>query len=92
MQTAFVLGFPVIVILLIVARLKLKPLTSYMTIVGLGILSSFIVEFVFCSVLKTQCEPDALNVVGIFFHSFYVIAICSIIYAVMPRKFKQKLR
>ena len=89
MQTAFIIGLPVIVILLFVTMLKLKPLSSYMAIVGLGGLSSFIVDFIFCSVLKTQCEPDALNAVGLFFHSLYVIVICSVIYAIMPRKFKQ---
>jgi predicted membrane channel-forming protein YqfA (hemolysin III family) len=92
MQTAFIIGLPVIVILLIVTMLKLKPLSSYISIIGLGVLSSFIVEFVFCSVLKIQCEPDALNAVGLFFHSLFVIAICSVIYAIMPLNFKRASR
>lgn len=57
---------------------------------GLGVLSSFVVEFFFCSGLQTQCEADALNMVGFFFHSFYVIAICSVFYAIMPHASKQK--
>tara|TARA_B100001063_G_C16634928_1_gene487834 strand:- start:288 stop:653 length:366 start_codon:yes stop_codon:yes gene_type:complete len=44
----------------------------------------------FCSGLQTQCEADALNMVGFFFHSFYVIAICSVFYAIMPHVSKQK--
>ncbi|GEM_PF-460785 len=80
MPDTVIIGMPVIVILLLVAMLRLKPLSSYMAIVGLGVLSSFIVEFVFCSALKTQCEPDPLNAVGLFFHSVYVIVICSVIY------------
>jgi len=48
------------------------------------------VEFFFCSGLQTQCEADALNMVGFFFHSFYVIAICSVFYAIMPHASKQK--
>ena len=60
-----------------------------MAIVGLGVLSSFAVEFFFCSVLKTQCESDALNAVGLLFLSLYVIVISAVIYAILPRKFKK---
>ncbi|AGP84383.1 hypothetical protein I607_02865 [Alteromonas mediterranea U4] len=88
MQIALVTGIPVIVILLIVISLKLNALFSYLTIVGLGIASSFTVEYVFCSVLKTQCEPDPLNSIGLLFHSLLIIVICSVIYALMPRRFK----
>ena len=78
MQTPLIIVIPVVVVLLIIGILKLKPLFSYMAIFGLGVLSSFVVEFFFCSGLQTQCEADALNMVGFFFHSFYVIAICSV--------------
>ena len=90
MQTALIIVIPVVVVLLIIGILKLKPLFSYMAIFGLGVLSSFVVEFFFCSGLQTQCEADALNMVGFFFHSFYVIAICSVFYASMPHVSKQK--
>lgn len=92
MQTAFIIGLPAIVILLLITTLKLKPLFSYMAIVGLGVLSSFVVDFFFCSVLKTQCEPDPLNAVGLIFHSFYVIVICTVIYTILPRKLKHTAR
>lgn len=89
MQSELIIGISVIVILLLVIMLRLKPLSSYMAIVGLGVLSSFIVDFMFCSVLQTQCEPDPLNAVGLFFNSLYVIVICSVIFALLPRRFKK---
>ncbi len=49
MQTALIIVIPVVVVLLIIGILKLKPLFSYMAIFGLGVLSSFVVEFFFCS-------------------------------------------
>ena len=90
MQTALIIGLPVLIILLLVTMLKFKPIFSYMAIVGLGVLSSFVVEFLFCSVIKTQCEPDPLNAVGLIFHSLYVIVICAIIYTTLPRKLKKR--
>ena len=92
MQTALIIGLPAILILLLIAMLKLKPLFSYLAIIGLGVFSSFVVELFFCSVLKTQCEPDPLNAVGLIFHSFYVIVICAVIYTILPRKLKQTAR
>lgn len=89
MQIDVIIGISVIVILLLVTMLRLKPLSSYMAIVGLGVLSSFIVEFMFCSVFQTQCEPDPLNAVGLFFYSLQVIVICSVIFALLPRRFKK---
>ena len=88
MQTLLIMGVPVIVILLVIVPLKLRELFSYFAIVGLAVMSTFTVEFIFCSVLKTQCEPDALNSVGLIIHSFIVITICSVIYAIMPSRFK----
>lgn len=89
MQTLLIMGVPVIVILLVIVTLKLRELLSYLTIVGLGVISTLTVEFLFCSVLKTQCEPDPLNSVGLIIHSFIVITICSVIYAIMPNRFKK---
>jgi hypothetical protein len=89
MQTLLIMGVPVIVILLVIVTLKLRELFSYLAIVGLAVMSTFTVEFLFCSVLKTQCEPDPLNSVGLIIHSFIVITICSVIYAIMPSRFKK---
>ena len=47
MQTALIIVIPVVVVLLIIGILKLKPLFSYMAIFGLGVLSSFVVDFFF---------------------------------------------
>lgn len=90
MQTVFVVGLPVIIVLAIVITVKLNELLSYLLIAALGIGSSFIVEWIFCSVLNTQCEADPLNVLGVFFHAFYAVSLCSVIYAVMPAKLKHR--
>ncbi len=52
MQTALIIVIPVVVVLLIIGILKLKPLFSYMAIFGLGLLSSFVVEFFFALACK----------------------------------------
>lgn len=89
MQIALILGLPVLVILLIVLKLKLNQLFSYVLIAGFGIVSTYTVEFVFCSILKTQCEPDPLNLIGFILHSFYVIVISWVIYTILPGRFKK---
>lgn len=83
MQTALIVGLPVLIILLIVLKLKFNRLFSYILIAGLGIGSSLSMEFIFCSILKTHCELDPLNQLGLIFHSLYVTVISWFIYSII---------
>lgn len=82
MQTTVIMGLPVLIILLVVLQLKLNRFFIYILIAGLGIGSSLSMEFIFCSILKTQCAPDPLNQLGLMLHSFYVTVISWVIYTI----------
>ncbi|WP_215399513.1 hypothetical protein [Rheinheimera oceanensis] len=90
MTTILVIGLPVLTILSIVISLKLKALFSFLLIFALGMISPFIVDFVYCSVLSNECKPDALEAVGFLFLAIYVIIISSAIYAFILNKIKQR--
>jgi len=73
MDFALNLGLPILVIVVISQLLELRLFYSLVLIVALGFISSEIVDYIYCSVLETQCELDALNSVGKFIHSSIVI-------------------
>jgi len=89
MAIVLIIGIPVFIILSIIIQLKLRGLFSYLIILAMGGLAPFIVDFIYCSVLDNECKPDALSALGIIFHSFYIIIICSVIYVNMPNRFKR---
>jgi len=89
MTTALVIGLPVIVIVAVALFLNLSFLKSFFIILVLAICSTIAVNFTFCSILKTQCEPDSLNAVGYFFHALYVVVISSVIYALLEHWFRK---
>lgn len=92
MIIALAIGLPVIIIVSVVLFLKLSFLKSFLTIVLLAICSTMVVNFVYCSILQTQCESDALNAAGYFFHALCVVVISSVIYGFLRRWFKKNLR
>lgn len=89
MTTALVIGLPVLVIVTVALFLKLSFLKSVLIMVTLAICSTVIVDFVFCSILQTQCEPDALNAVGYFFHALLVVVISLVIYSLLRHWFQR---
>jgi hypothetical protein len=92
MTTLLVIGLPVLVILLIVASLKLKAGFNFLLIFILGLASPFGVDFVYCAILNNECKPDALEAVGFYFLAIYVIAISSVIYALILNTAKRKIK
>lgn len=90
MTTILIIGLPVLAILSIVIALKLKALFSFLLIIGLGVASPFVVDFVYCSALNNECKPDALEAVGFIMIGIYVIIISSVIYGLIPKKIKQR--
>jgi hypothetical protein len=68
MDLFLTLGLPIIVIVGFLRLLKVKWPVAILLIFGLTAFSTFIVDFTYCEILKTKCETDALNAVGIFFH------------------------
>lgn len=73
------LGLPIIIIVGFIRLFKVKWPFALSIIIGLSAFSTFIVDFTYCEILKTQCEPDALNIVGYFFHWLLVSAIASVL-------------
>ncbi len=55
----------------------------------LAISSTFAIDYIYCNVIQTQCEPDALAAVGYFFHVLLVF-IFSIVFEFVFTKFLQK--
>jgi len=88
MTKILVIGFPVLIVLSIVISLKLKVWLSFFLIFVLGVASPFVVDFVYCTVLKNECKPDALEAVGFFVLALSVIVICSVIYGFIQDKVK----
>ena len=88
MTTILVIGFPVLIVLSIVILLKLKVWLSFLLIFVLGVASPFVVDFVYCTVLKNECKPDVLEAVGFFVLALSVIVICSVIYGFIRDKVK----
>lgn len=86
MMLLITLGIPVVVILFVAFAVKLKSPYNYLLIVILAVCSTFIVDFIFCSVLKSQCEADALSAVAFVTHPALVCVITVIIYKVISEK------
>ena len=89
MTTILVIGLPVLIVLSIVISLKLRVWLSFLLIFVLGVASPFVVDFFYCSILKNECKPDALEAVGFFLLAIYVIVISSMIYGFILKKVKQ---
>jgi len=93
MQGAILVLIPAILISLGVSAIKFKYFGSSLfsqflgdripikliVILILAILSTFIIDYIYCNVIQTQCEPDALAAVGYFFHAIFVF-ITSIVF------------
>lgn len=90
MTSLLTIVLPVLIILLIVIPLKLRAIFSFLLIITLSVCSPFIVNFVYCSVLSYECQPDALKAAGYLLLTLYVIVISSVIYIVLPKKLKHK--
>ena len=80
----------VVLIVAIVTLIKQRDAIAYSVIVALSILSTFIVDFIYCSVLQTMCEPDALNAVGYLIFTFMVMVPSGVIYALLTEFLKNK--
>jgi len=86
MQGVTLVLIPAVIISLGVSVAKLKCLSFPMfqqflegripikliVIFILAISSTFIVDYIYCNVIQTQCKPDALAAVGYFFHAVLV--------------------
>lgn len=85
-----VVGFPTLIILGLVTTIKLNSMFSYLAIFLLGIISTYVVDYTYCNILEFECKPDPLNALGEIIHSVMVIVISSIIYALLPKKYKKR--
>lgn len=83
-------AIPVILIGIIIAYLKPKPLLAYLLIFVFGMLPPAFLHVFYCAILETRCEPEALSAVGYVIYSITVIAPSMIIYAFMPTRFKTR--
>ncbi len=83
-------GIPALVILGLVTIIKLNSIFSYVLIILLGILSTYVLNYTYCNILGFECKPDSLNALGEIIHSGLVIVISSIIYALLPKKYKKR--
>ena len=86
MMLLITLGIPVVVILFVAFAVKLKSPYNYLLIATLSVCSTFVLDFVSCSVIRTQCEPDALSAVAFVTHPVSVCFITVIIYKVISEK------
>ncbi|GAB5387009.1 MAG: hypothetical protein Alis3KO_41320 [Aliiglaciecola sp.] len=64
---------PIIAIIVICQLLHLRFVYTLVLVIVLGFISTEIVDYIYCSVLKPECEPEALKRAGMFFHSCIVI-------------------
>lgn len=92
MNTILVLAGPVIAIVTLVTLLRLRLLYSYLAIFLLGLLSPFAMDFLFCVVLTTACEPDALKLVAYVTMPLCVIPLSAVVFTLLPDRFKQKAK
>ncbi len=89
MSFLLIVGIPTLIIIGLVVTLKLNSILAYFTIILLGILSTYAVDYTYCNILGFECKPDPLNALGEIIHSVLVIIFCSIIYTVLPNKYKK---
>jgi hypothetical protein len=68
MDLFLTLGIPAIIVTVLLRLFKLKWPFALLIIFGLSALSTYTVNFIYCELLNTKCELDALNAVGYFFH------------------------
>lgn len=90
MNPFFMIAIPVLLIVALVTLIKQRDLIAYSVIIVLSILTTVIVDFIYCSILQTKCEPDALNAVGHLFFTLLVMVSSSIIYALLSSFLKNK--
>ena len=83
-------AIPVILIVALVTLIKQRNAIAYSVIIALSILSTVIVDFIYCSILQTMCEPDALNAVGYLIFTFMVMVPSSVIYALLSEFLKNR--
>ena len=83
MNPFLMVAIPVVLIVALVTLIKQRDSIAYSVIIALSILATFVVDFIYCSVLQTKCEPDALNAVGYYFYTFMVMAPSGVIYALL---------
>ena len=89
MTSILIIVAPVFIILSIIIQLKLSERSSYLLIVLMGALTPILVDFYYCSMAGEQCKTDAFLTIGFIFLASYIITLCSVIYAVMPDRFKR---
>jgi hypothetical protein len=90
MELFLVLGLPIVVIVALLRLLKLKWPIACLIIPCFAALATFIVNFTFCELLKTKCEPHGLNAVGYFFHWLVVSGVASTLDFCVYKMFFQK--
>ncbi|WP_042150783.1 MULTISPECIES: hypothetical protein [unclassified Pseudoalteromonas] len=90
MDLFFTLALPVIVIVGLLRLFRVKWPVALLSIFGLAAFSTFIVNFTFCEILETQCEPHGLNVIGYFFHWLIVATIASVLDLLYYKVFGKK--
>lgn len=80
------IGIPVLIIVAVSQLVQLRMHFTLLLVVVLGFISTEIVDYLYCSILKTQCELDALNRVGMFIHSCIVIFLSLLLHIWIARK------
>ena len=90
MSPFILVGISVVLIVTLVTLIKKRDAIAYAVIIALSILSTIIVNFVYCSVLQTMCEPDALNDVGYLVFTLMVMVPSGVIYALLSKLIKYK--
>jgi len=90
MTPFLMVAIPVVLIVALVTLIKQRDLIAYSVIIALSILTTVIVDFIYCSVLQTKCEPDALNAVGYFFFTLLVMASSSVTYTLLSSFLKNQ--
>jgi len=79
MDLFFTLALPEIIIIGLLRLLRVKWPAALFIISGLAAFSTFIINFTFCEILKTNCEPHGLNYIGYFFHWLIIFTITSVL-------------
>ena len=90
MSPFLIVATAVVLIVALVTLIKQRDSVAYSVIIALSILTTFVVDFIYCSVLQTKCEPDALSMVGHFFFTLLVMVSSSVIYALISSFLKNK--
>ena len=66
---------PSILIVLIIHFLKLVSLFRFVLLVCFAITSTFLIDFLYCEILKSSCSSDPLVGLGYIIHSSLVVAV-----------------